>query len=276
MVAQLYSADLMDIAKPVKKVSESKKSKKIKKQPEPVETTDDESKSLPEQIEEKPEPVKKEKKPRTEKQIAATERAKEARLLKKHQAIAEKQEAEIAEQEAILKEKEEMRIKEEKKAARNEKRKQTRARKISEQSSLNTIPENEENSQQNVELDGSTNGNETTVDTLEQPKPKRVRKRKPVPTPDTSVEGQQESSENNPPAWFKKFVNGAMQEDNANAVEKKSSKQVKDEAKEFAENHWKEPMKRDMVNAEKDSHLEKMVSQTKEYSMMFSHRKMNQ
>ena len=254
MVAQLYSADLMDIAKPVKKETKRKLKSKPKSVTTASEVDDDVSdRTADNALEIGVKPVK-EKKPRSEKQIAAFEKAKETRRLKKEAAHAEKQAQEIAEQEKIQREVEEERIKNEKKQARSEKRKQARLAKVS-QTTMESIPE------ETVESPkfkcGQENHDEPeTVQLESEPKPKRQRKKKQEATPASSVDGGEVE---HPPEWFKKYIHGVKQEENTQSAEKKTPKQVKSEAHEMAAVHWKDPVNRDRVKSETDSHLNRMV-----------------
>ena len=98
----LYSADVLDLAKPVPKKGKGKKEE-----------------SVPDI---QPEPVKKEKKPASEKQLAALAKAQETRKRKREEAEEAKNAAAKLEQERIEKEKQEQLAKEEKKLAQKEKR----------------------------------------------------------------------------------------------------------------------------------------------------------
>ena len=103
----LYSADVLDMAKPVSKKGKGKQ-KEIEAAPlEPIEPT---------------KPVK-EKRPATEKQLAALAKAQETRKRKREEAEAQKQAAAKEEQDKIEKETLAKKALEEKKLAQKEKRK---------------------------------------------------------------------------------------------------------------------------------------------------------
>jgi len=220
MGVQLYSADLLETAKPVKR-----RLKKVKAEvADPVEPVDVAPASPPPTAESVSEQsveevkVKKEKKPRSEKQIAALERAKEARRLKKEQAEKEKQEA--LEQERLQQEEEERKAAEKlaKKEAAKEKRRLARLAK-------------KEATDVNVE------------DAAEPP----VKKRK------TRETGE-------PPEWFKKYIHGVKTEQSKSSSEKKSQRILKEEVSEEAKQRWDDSQTRDRVTHEVDNHMNRMYS----------------
>lgn len=208
----LYAADVMDLAKPIKK-----KSVKIAPQSEPSETVpkparkrkskkDPEPEPQPETVSE---PVKP-KKPRTEKQIAATERMKAARAAKK--SVPTEPEPQLESE---------------------EKPKRKRKLKL-------VVPEKEEPSKE--ELD-------QIVEEVLQPKKKRA-KRDPAEAP----------------IWFQKYLEGVKKEQAEASSTKVPRKQIQEEAKQLADEKWKDGMVRDRVQNELDHHASRM------YSMIFGRR----
>lgn len=232
--AQLYSADLLQVSKPVKRKRVDKPISPPSTESEPSEKADDEVKPAPrkravkketvkpeETVEEskpvEPEPVPevKPKKPRTEKQLAALEKAKEARRLKKE--AADKEKAEKAAQAELAN-----KLKAEKKEQAKQRRRELQALK-------------------KQELVSS----------------------EPLPKPKVTVK----QNKSDPPQWFKKYVEGVKQEQTKLNGDKKPVKQVRQEAGEEAETKWKDNHTRDRVTHEVDSHMNRM------YGMIFGARR---
>ena len=63
-----------------------------------------------------------------------------------------------------------------------------------------------------------------------------------------------------PPAWFHKYVEGVKKEENTLKVKKSSKKVVKKDAKETASKKWKEPLTRGRVEHEVNNHMSRMYS----------------
>lgn len=231
----LYSADLLDLAKPVL----DKKTKKGKKKVQIAETVE------PMIVEEKVEVVVAEtpqKRQPTEKQLAALARAQESRKRKREEAEALKLEAEKEEQEKLVAAEQAATALQLKKEAQKEKRRQNREAK-----KLATPP------------DTSADGNDSVEEIIESVIKEPVLKKKKV------VEELQPSQ---PPAWFKQYVAGVKKEESKVSNDKKPQKQIQLEANQVAENQWKDGFTRDRVRNEVDNHMSRM------YQMMFSGRRL--
>ena len=186
------------------------------------------------------EPVpEKVKKPLTEKQLASLEKMKEGRKRKKEEWEAEKvaNEKLIADKQAEITQKEHELAK--KKAEQAEKRKLKREEKRKTQEATPSASSTDLAVDQAVE------------EVLEEPKKKKVKKVKEV------------KDENEPPAWFRKYVEGVSKEKNSITKEKKPVKQIQEEAKAVAQESWNDMHTRDRVQNEVDSHMNRM------YGMMF-------
>jgi hypothetical protein len=66
--------------------------------------------------------------------------------------------------------------------------------------------------------------------------------------------------EGEPPAWFKKYVEGVKKEENTLKVKKSSKKVVKKDAHETASKKWKEPLTRGRVENEVSNHMSRMYT----------------
>lgn len=163
------------------------------------------------------------KKPKTEKQLAALERARENRQRKK--------EAEKAAKEAELKAVEDAKKAVADKEAEIEKKK---------------LERKEKRAAKKVKVEESVSDELDKV-IEEVVKPKKVRKKKVV-------------DENEPPAWFKKFIEGQHIEKNELSKEKKPPAVIKKESKQAANSAWQDDMTRDRVNQERDNHMARMYS----------------
>ncbi len=107
-------------------------------------------------------------------------------------------------------------------------------------------------------------------------KPKKQKKVKvaepaPEPTPEPTPEPKKRKREskpksNDPPEWFKKYVEGVQKEKAAAGgdVSKKQETIIKNEALKVAQKSWDSGFTRDRVQNEVDSHMNRM------YSMIFS------
>ena len=76
------------------------------------------------------------------------------------------------------------------------------------------------------------------------------------------------SSDNEPPIWFKQYVAGVKKEEAKISREKKPKKQIQQEAREVAQTSWADGFTRDRVRNEVDGHMSRM------YQMMFGGRRM--
>lgn len=217
MAPTLYSANLSDIAKPVK----SRKQKNVDVPTLPAAPIEAE---IPvETQKEQVVPEEPKKKERSEKQLAAFERAKESRRLKKEALDHAKSEEVRLQKEAQDVEEAALKAKDEKKLAMKEKRRLAR-----------------EEKPKVMELQG-------------EPLPKKQRTVK-TQTPD------------DPPSWFKSYIMGVNTEKSKITEEKKPQRQLRYESNAQAETQWKEPLTRNRVTSEVDSHMNKM------YSMIFNNR----
>lgn len=219
----LYKADFLELkGEPVKSTKKGKKvSKEVEPEVEPERPTEG-GKQLPV------------KKPKTEKQLAALERARENRKRKREEqealaakevedakkAIADK-EAEIAQKKAEQKEKRRLK-KEAKQKAEQE----------------NSAPSND--------------GVSEAVDNVEVSEAKPVKERKPKKAKVVSSD--------EPPAWFKKYIQGNALQANALSKEKQPEKKIIKESNAFAAEAWKDDLTRDRVNQEQDNHMARMYS----------------
>jgi hypothetical protein len=93
----------------------------------------------------------------------------------------------------------------------------------------------------------------------------------PEPTPEPTPEPKKRKREskpksNDPPEWFKKYVEGVQKEKAAAGgdVSKKQETIIKNEALKVAQKSWDSGFTRDRVQNEVDSHMNRM------YSMIFS------
>jgi hypothetical protein len=174
----------------------------------------------------KAEPVKKEKKPLSEKQIAALAKGQETRKLKKEQAAKEK-----AEMEELSKKLTE--------AAQKRKRKVE----VKEEEKEEPKPEPKKKKVKVVQ-------EEVVVATeiKEEPK-KRIPRKK----------------SNEPPEWFKKYVEGVQKEKTSGGAEvsKKQETIIKNEALKVAQKSWDSGFTRDRVQNEVDQHMNRMYIRIK-------------
>jgi len=67
-------------------------------------------------------------------------------------------------------------------------------------------------------------------------------------------------TDDEPPAWFHKYVEGVKKEENTLKVKKSSKKVVKKDAKETASKKWSEPHTRGRVEHEVNNHMSRMYS----------------
>lgn len=239
----LYTADVMDVARQVKG---NKKNDEVvggairEKKPrteaqiaagkKAAETRRLKKEAVSEEVKEVKEIVEvvKEKKPRSEAQIAATKKAAETRRLKKEAALKEIEDLknEISVNEQLLE-------KEVKAKARKDKRKAEVQEKTPSLSSNDII-------------------DEVIEKTIKKPRKENAERRKPVLV-----------GNDNPPAWFEKYVQGVKQTENLASTDKQKNKEVNENAKVVASEKWGDEHTRDKVNQEVDKHMKRM------YSMMF-------
>lgn len=237
----LYTADVMDVAKQVKgnkkneggirekkprteaQIAASKKAGETRRLKK--EAVSEEVKEVKEVVE-----VVKEKKPRSEAQIAATKKAAETRRLKKEAALKEIEDlkTEISVNEQLLE-------KEVKAKARKDKRK-----------ARDEVQEKTPSLSSNDIID------EVIEKTIKKPRKENAERRKPVLV-----------GNDNPPAWFEKYVQGVKQTENLACTDKQKNKDVNENAKVVASEKWGDEHTRDKVNQEVDKHMKRM------YSMMF-------
>ena len=220
----LYAAKLKATAKPVSKKTD------LKKKAEPI-----------------PEPLA-EVEPVVDKKLLAKEKRQQAARLKKEQAEAElkrqQEEAELALQakEAELKAAEDALLA--KKQAQKEKRRLQREAK-----KLQTPPESVT----------------TTEDVPMKKAPvKRKRKEQTIDEQVDEAVNKLSQTEEEPPAWFRKYVAGVKNEERMHQEPKKPKKEVAREANAMAEQQWGNGLVRDRVRNEVDKHMSRM------YQMIFN------
>lgn len=220
-MVSLYSADISDIAVPVKKEKKIRSKKNVPQTPPPSENNDTPDGSSNEQV---PVPSKP-KKQATEKQLAALAKAQETRKRKREEKLAEeaKQLQDQKDQEAkVVKEEEE---KQAKKEAAKEKRRLLREAK---------------------KATPSLAGTETTTDIIEKAVEEVTKtKRRKI---------------DSPPSWFKNYVNSVKMEEATQEPVPRPKKEIKKEAHAQAESKWQDGFVRDNVQNETDRHMAKMYS----------------
>lgn len=227
----VYKADFLDLMNnQSKKQGKAKKISETENEEPEVERATQGGKQLP------PPPVKK---PKTEKQLAALERARENRKRKREETeAAESKAVEDAKAAVAAKEAELVRKKEEQK----EKRRLKKEAKAKESSTAPPPPPST-----NDEISEAVN---REVENLE--KEVKVRKPKKAKVVNESVD--------EPPVWFKKYIEGLAIEKNSLSKDKRSVQEVKKESKQVATQAWGDDMTRDKVNQEKDNHMSRMYS----------------
>lgn len=228
----LYKADFLELHGEAVKAVKPTKGKKKKESVEVENVEPERATTGGKQI---PEPVKK---PKTEKQLAALERARENRKRKR-------EEKEAAELNAVEEAKKAVEAKEaelaRKKAEQKEKRRLKKESKTKEPTP-------------------STDGISEAIDSMagvcgnEEPCEKEVKVRKPK-----KAKVVQEAIDE-PPAWFKKYIEGHEMEKNSLSKEKKPVQVIKKESKQVASDAWADDMTRDRVNQERDNHMSRMYS----------------
>jgi len=231
----LYSADVLDIAKPV---ATKGKGKKAAAALAPIE-------EVKEEVEVKKEedvPGKMKKAP-TEKQLAALKRAQEMRQRKREEAAAAAAEKERLEQERLDQERQKEEAATAKKEAAKLKRKLAREEKKGQLQQLATPATTESIGSVEEEIEAG----------IRAPVAKKVRI-------DPHVDG--------PPSWFTQYVAGVKKEEAKLSKEKKPQRQIKQEAMDVAEHQWNDGFTRDRVRNEVDNHMSRM------YQMMFSGRRL--
>lgn len=171
-----------------------------------------------------PTPTPKEKKPLTEKQQAALAKMQETRKRKREEKL--QAETEAAEKEAIAAKEKEIAEKEKelKKAEQAEKRKKKR-------------------------LEKKTSKSDSIDEVVDK---------------EAEAVNVASKSSDEPPKWFKKYIEGVAVEQNALKKEKQPKMEVKRLAGEVAQKSWQDGHTRDRVQTEVDAHMDRM------YQMMFS------
>jgi colicin import membrane protein len=223
-MTQLYSANLEELAKPIKKGGRKRKVEETAPASPPPTEVSEVSEPVPKEtpVEIKPEPVETPvheppaKKPKSEKQLAALERARERRRLAKEEK--ERQEQEEAARQAAIEA-----AKEAKREAAKEKRRLAREAKLLAETGLEPIPEK-----------GQVIKN---------------RRSRPVYRED-----------HEPPVWFKKYIETVKTEQAKLGTEKKAQKVIKEEAHQAAQEHWGDQPTRSRVTHEVDNHMNRMYS----------------
>lgn len=214
----LYSADVLDIAKPIASTKKGKKqpaTESAVEEPEAVEVKKEE-------VEEKPA-----KRIPTEKQLAALARAQEARKRKRDEMEAAAAEQKRLEEELATKAREKAEAAEAKKEAMKLKRKLTREAK----KQVATPPATE----------SSVGSLEEEIEAgIREPAAKKAR------------------TEDGPPVWFKQYVAGVKKEEAKVSKDKKPQRQIKQEAIDVAEHQWNDGFTRDRVRNEVDNHMSRM------------------
>lgn len=101
----------------------------------------------------------------------------------------------------------------------------------------------------------------------EPPKPKRTPKPKqePAAEPESEPKPKRSKKENEPPVWFKKYVEDVQKEKASigGEVSKKQENIIKTEALKVAKKSWQSGFTRDRVQGEVDNHMNRM------YGMIF-------
>jgi hypothetical protein len=178
------------------------------------------------------------KKEMTEKQKAALLKAQETRRLKKEAAAKEKQE-----QEELARKLQE--------AALKKPRKKVKVEEVKVEEAVPVEEKPKKQKKVKVAAPAPEPAPEPTPEPAPEPK-KRKRESKP--------------KSNDPPEWFKKYVEGVQKEKAAAGgdVSKKQETIIKNEALKVAQKSWDSGFTRDRVQNEVDSHMNRM------YSMIFS------
>ena len=222
----LYKADFLELhGEAVKSTAKKSTTKKTKKDIENVDVNVEErpvtgGKQLPDPV----------KKPKTEKQLAALERARENRKRKREDAEkAELEAVEVAKKAVLEKEAELL----QKKLEQKEKRRLKKEAK------------------QEAPTPSSVDEISEVVDGVVE-KEVKVRKPKKAKVVNPSIE--------EPPVWFKKYIEGHEIEKNTLSKDKKSVTDIKKESKQVASQAWANDMTRDRVNQERDNHMSRMYS----------------
>lgn len=223
----LYSANLENLATPVNSTAPTAKPVKGRKK-KTVEINETPA-TAPPTPESSPAatPTPKEKKPLTEKQKAAVAKMQETRKRKREEK--EKEQAEAQEKAAIAEKEKEIveKQKELKKAEQAEKRKKKRLEK-----------------------------KEAKVDTISEAVDEAVT--------NLAAKEIKVAKSDEPPKWFKKYIEGVAVEQNSLKKDKKPKTEIKREASEAASRSWQDGHTRDRVQTEVDAHMDRM------YEMMFS------
>lgn len=112
-------------------------------------------------------------------------------------------------------------------------------------------------------IEESTPEPEEPVEDVKKKRSKPVKEEIPEPIElPTSEEPplKKAKTDDEPPAWFHKYVEGVKKEENTLKVKKSSKKVVKKDAKETASKKWSEPHTRGRVEHEVNNHMSRMYS----------------
>ena len=220
----LYKADFLALHGEAVKSTKPKKGKKE----DSVETVEEEERPTTggKQLPVKP--------PKTEKQLAALERARENRKRKR-------MEAEEAELKTVEDAKKAVEAKEQEIAQKKAEQKEKRRLK--------------KEAREKQEATPSTDGISEAVEEMVSEKPKKdvkIRQPKKAKVVNESID--------DPPAWFKKYIEGHEIEKNMLSKEKRPVQVIKKESKQVASDAWADDMTRDRVNQERDNHMSRMYA----------------
>lgn len=221
----LYSAEIEDIAVPVKKEKKIKATKT-----DPVQELTAPSTPTQENVSVSPR-----KKELSEKQREAIKKAQETRKRKREEKLELEAQAKEAAQE---KERIAMEKEKEKLAKKEEVKKKRRLARLAKK-----------------------NGQET--ETLEEPAPKKVRTRKQkTDSLDDAIDKaiNDEEKDSKPPAWFEKYVKSVKSEESKLSNDKKPKTVINQEAATQARTQWSDGLVRDRVQNEVDGHMSRMYS----------------
>lgn len=208
-------------------------------------------------------------------------------LDKKEQAKLKRQEKAKAKKEAQQKEQEELRLQqenaqkellqkeaelkalEEKKKAQNEKRKLKRAeKKLTSVTPPASVTESVESMMVETTPKPKKSRSKKKVTIEEQVDQEVAKLNTPEPSPEPEINEKKKRSRNedDPPAWFRKYVAGVKNEESMLRSPKKPKREVAKEADQVAAQQWGNGLVRDRVRNEVDQHMSRM------YQMIFNRR----
>jgi hypothetical protein len=219
----LYSADILDLGKPVSATAPKKGKKGVKAAEETTVSAAPAAEEPSVKVEEKPKRIP------TEKQLAALARAQETRKRKREEAEAAAAESARLEEERLEKEREKEEALLAKKEAMKLKRKLARDSK----KQMSTPP-----------------ATESSVGSVEEEIEAGIREPVSKKVATETVDGA--------PVWFKQYVAGVKKEEAKVSKEKKPQRQIKQEAMDVAEHQWNDGFTRDRVRNEVDNHMSRM------------------